>query len=73
MHPVIYESINSEIVKDAIKKIKGAVVPSGMDAAGWRRIPISGNFGRPSKIDRWIGKKTMSRNKCKLSSQVLDL
>ena len=52
MHPVIYESINSEIVKDAIKKIKGAVVPSGMDAAGWRRIPISGNFGRPSKIDR---------------------
>ena len=45
VHPVIYESINSEMVKDAIKKTRGAAGPSGMDADGWRRILISGNFG----------------------------
>ena len=45
VHSVIYESINSEMVKDAMKRTKGAVGPSGMDADGWRRILISGNFG----------------------------
>ena len=45
VHPVIYKSINSEMVKDAIKKTRGAAGPSGMDADGWRRILISGNFG----------------------------
>ena len=44
VHPVIYESINSEMVKDAIKKTRRAAGPSGMDADGWRRILISGNF-----------------------------
>ena len=45
VHSVIYESINSDMVKDAMKRTKGAVGPSGMDADGWRRILISGNFG----------------------------
>ena len=45
MHPVIYESVNSEMVKDAQKKIRGAADPSGMDTDGWCRILISGNFG----------------------------
>ena len=44
VHPVIYESINSEMVKDAIKKTRGAAGSSGMDADGWRCILISGNF-----------------------------
>ena len=33
------------MVKDAIKKTRGAANPLGMDADGWRRILISGNFG----------------------------
>ena len=33
------------MVKDAIKKTRGAAGPSGMDADGWRRILLSGNFG----------------------------
>ena len=45
VHRVIYESINSEMVKDAIKKTREAAGPSGMDADGWRRILTSGNFG----------------------------
>ena len=40
VHPVIYESINSEMVKGAIKRTRGAAGPSGMDADGWRRILI---------------------------------
>ena len=35
VHPVIYESINSEMVKGAIKRTRGAAGPSGMDADGW--------------------------------------
>ena len=44
VHPVTCESINSEIVKDAIKKTRGAAGPSGFDAGRWRHIVISGNF-----------------------------
>ena len=45
VHPVVYESIILEIVKNAIKKTRGAVGPSGMDADRWRLILISGSFG----------------------------
>ena len=44
VHLVIYESINSEMVKDAIKKTRGAAGPSKIDAEGWRHTLISGNF-----------------------------
>ena len=43
--PVIYKNINSEMVKDAIKKTRGAAVPSRMDADGWCCILISRKFG----------------------------
>ena len=33
------------MVKDALKKTRGAADPSGMDTDGWCRILISGNFG----------------------------
>ena len=35
IHLVIYESINSEMVKGAIERTRGAAGPSGMDADGW--------------------------------------
>ena len=45
LHPVIYDSIASEMARDAIKKTRGSAGPSGLDTDGWRRILISGNFG----------------------------
>ena len=45
VHPVIYDSIDSEMVRDAIEKTRGSAGPSGLDADGWRRILMSGNFG----------------------------
>ena len=40
-----YLTINSEIVKDAIKNTRKAASPSGMEADGCRRIIISSDFG----------------------------
>ena len=45
VHPVVYDSIDSDMIKEAIKKTRGSAVPSGLDADGWRRILLSGNFG----------------------------
>ena len=45
VHPVIYDSIDSEMVRDAIEKTRGLAGSSGLDADGWRRILMSGNFG----------------------------
>ena len=46
VHPVIYDSIDSKMVRDAIIKTRGSAGPSGLDADGWRRILMSGNFGK---------------------------
>ena len=40
------------MVKDAIKRTRVAEGPSGMDADGWRRILIPGNFGNVGE-DLW--------------------
>ena len=45
VHPVIYYSIDSEIARDAIEKTRDSAGPSRLDADGWRRILMSGNFG----------------------------
>ena len=45
VHPVIYDSIDSEMVRDAIKKTRDSAGPFGLDADGWRRILMSRNFG----------------------------
>ena len=44
VHPVIYDSIDSETVLDAIKKTRGSARPSRLDADTWRRILMLGNF-----------------------------
>ena len=44
VHPVIYNSIDSEMVRDAIKKTPGSAGPSGLDADGLGRILMSRNF-----------------------------
>ena len=45
VHPVIYDSIDSEMVRNAIEKTRSFAGPSGLDADVWRRILMSGNFG----------------------------
>ena len=41
---VIYDSIDSKMVRDTIIKTRGFAGPSGLDADGWRRILMLGNF-----------------------------
>ena len=38
VHPVIYDSIDSEMVRNAIEKTRSFAGPSGLDADVWRRI-----------------------------------
>ena len=45
VHPVIYDRIDSEMLKDVIKKTCGSADPLGLDADGWRRILMLENFG----------------------------
>ena len=45
VHPAIYDSIDSETVRDAIKKTRGSTGPSRLDADTWRRILMLGNSG----------------------------
>ena len=57
VHPVIYGSIDSQIVRDAIKKTRGSAGPSGLDADGWRRILMSGIYYLFINSLFYIGKK----------------
>ena len=45
IHSAIYDSIDSEMVRDAIKKTRGSAGLSGLDGDGWRRILMLRNFG----------------------------
>ena len=38
IHQVKYENINADAVRKAVLKTSGGSEPSGMDAAGWKRI-----------------------------------
>ena len=49
VYPVIYDSIDSEMVRDANEKTRGSAGPSSLDADGWRRNLMSGNFRRRFK------------------------
>ena len=54
------------MVKDAMKRTKGAVGSSGMDADGWRRILISGNFGNVGELRKSIAE--MAKRLCQKRS-----
>ena len=46
-HPIIFESIKSELIRSCALKTTGAAGPSGLDAHIWRRLCIS--FKEPSR------------------------
>ena len=47
VHPVLFQQITGEKIRSIALRVKGAAGPSGVDAAGWRRILVS--FHRESK------------------------
>ena len=61
VRPVIYDSIDSEMVRDAIIKTRDSAGPSGLDDDGWRRILMPGNFATSGEDLR---KATADMTKC---------
>ena len=45
VHPVIFEDIDQNIVKEAALRTKGSSRPSGLDADGWRKIIVPKSYG----------------------------
>ena len=48
IHPVKFDGINADYVRQAALKTKGGSGPSGLDSEGWRRILTSKQFGQYS-------------------------
>ena len=46
VHPVIYDRIDSDMVRETMKKTRCSTGPSVLDAEGWRRILVSRNFNK---------------------------
>ena len=45
VHPIVYEDIDENMVKEAALKTKGGSGLSGLDADGWRKILVSKSYG----------------------------
>ena len=50
VHAVLYDRIDSEMVRDAIEKTRGSAGPLGLDADDWRRIQCRETFAHQEKI-----------------------
>ena len=48
IHPIVFDTIDDEMVLRAASITKGGSGPSGLDADGWRRILTSNSFGTAS-------------------------
>lgn len=46
VHPVIYDRIDSDMVRETMKKTRCSTSPSVLDAEGWRRILVWRNFNK---------------------------
>ena len=40
-HPVLFEEVNGQMIRDTVLKMDGAAGPSGLDAASWKRLCTS--------------------------------
>ena len=68
-HPVVFEDIDENMVKEAALKTKGGSGPSGLDACGWRKILVSKNYGTINADVR--RELPMSLKMCALKSSLL--
>ena len=51
IHPIRFEEIDSEQIRQSALKTRGGAGPSGLDGDGWRRILTSNSFGtEPSDL-----------------------
>ena len=48
IHPIVFDTMDDEMVLRAASITKGGSGPSGLDADGWRRILTSNSFGTAS-------------------------
>jgi len=59
LHPVRFEEIDSELIRQFALKTRGGAGPSGLDGDGWRRILTSNSFGtEPSDLCSSLAKLT---------------
>ena len=45
VHPVVFEDIDENMVKEVALKTKGGSGPSRLDAEGWKKIIVSKSYG----------------------------
>ena len=60
-HPVLFDTIDGELIRSTALRVQGSAGPSGMDAAGWRRI-CTGFHGASNDLCRAIA--ALSRRIC---------
>ena len=48
IHPIIFEDLNSELVRKVAMKMKGAAGPSCFDSVDWKTVLVSRQFGSSS-------------------------
>ena len=48
IHPVIFDEIDADTIRQAAVRTKGGSGPSGMDGDGWRRLLTSKQYGQES-------------------------
>ena len=48
IHPVIFDEIDADAIRQAAVRTKGGSGPSGMDGDGWRRLLTSKQYGQES-------------------------
>ena len=64
MHPIVFDDIDEELIKNAAIRTKGGAGPSGLDADGWRGIIVSSCFGQQHQISV---KQSQNSSKCYVS------
>ena len=60
-HPVLFDTIDGDLIRSTALRVQGSAGPSGMDAAGWRRI-CAGFHGASNDLCRAIA--ALSRRIC---------
>ena len=63
VHPVRYEEITPDLIRQSALKTKGGSGPSGLDGDGWKRVLTSNSFGQNS-VDLCVSVAALARKIC---------
>ena len=72
IHPIKFDSIDPEIVRKPVLKMRGGAGPSELDAEGWKRIFTSNQFG-DGKDDLWKTFAEVIKKLCTVENQSTSL